>query len=67
MHGFFSKSAARRIEFKVVSEITDVTALFMIKHVKTRWLSLEKVLLRIIEQWENLKQYFLNAIKEDPD
>ena len=35
----------------------------MLKHVKTRWLSLERVLVRIIEQYKNLKEYFFTTIK----
>lgn len=31
----------------------------MVKHVSSRWLSLKKALNRIIEQWSNLKHYFL--------
>ena len=67
LHGFFSKSAARRIEYSQSESITEISSKFMIRHVKTRWLSLEKVLVRVIEQWPNLKEYFLNTIKADPD
>ena len=31
----------------------------MEKHGLTQWLSLEKVLVKLMEQWENLSEYFL--------
>lgn len=31
----------------------------MFRHVSSRWLSLKAVLIRIVEQWANLRQYFL--------
>lgn len=34
----------------------------MIRHVQTRWLSIQKVILRIVEQLVNLKQYFLKFL-----
>ena len=67
LHGFFSKSAARRVEYSQSELITKLSSKFMLRHVKTQWLSLEKVLVRIIEQWQNLKEYFLVTIKGDPD
>ena len=35
---------------------------YVIKHCQTRWLSLDKVLGRIIEQYKNLKEYFLKTL-----
>ena len=32
------------------------------KHVTTRWISLQDVLIRIIEQFPNLKEYFLKVV-----
>ena len=37
----------------------------MLRHVETRWLSIAKVLIRIFEQWENLKQYFNITVCKD--
>ena len=59
LHFVFKLSAARREDDRGVSELTDVTTHYVIKHSHTRWLSLDKVLVRIIEQYENLKEYFL--------
>ena len=38
----------------------------MIWHVETCWLSLPTVLLQIMEQFENIKDYFLNKLPLDP-
>ena len=36
------------------------------KHIQTRWLSLDRVLVRILEQYQNLKCYFLERLPELP-
>lgn len=59
LHFFFKLSAARREDYKEVSSITEVTSHFVLKHCQTRWLSLDRVLVRIMEQFDNLKEYFL--------
>ena len=60
-----ANSAARRIEYTETESITEVTARFMLRQVKKRWLSLEKMLIRIIEQWPNLRHFFLVTVVED--
>ena len=59
LHFFFSLSSARREDFQGMSEITDVTVHYLLTHCCTRWLSIDKVLVRIIEQYDNIKEYFL--------
>ena len=56
---FFKLSAARREDLSKVEEITDVAHRNPLKHVQTRWLSIERVLVRLNEQYPNLRQYFL--------
>jgi hypothetical protein len=58
-HFFFKLSAGRREDYQEVSSITEVTSHYVLKHCQTRWLSLDRVLVRIFEQFENLKEYFL--------
>ena len=48
LHFFFKLSAARREDYRGVSELTDVTTHYVVMHYQTRWLSLDKVLVRII-------------------
>ena len=59
LHLFKNFSAARREDYKGVSSITKITSHFVLKHCQTRWLSLNRVLVRIVEQFDNLKEYFL--------
>ena len=66
LHFFFKLSTARREDYRGVSELTDVTTHYVINHCQSRWLSLDKVLLRIIKQYENLKEYFLKTLPTLP-
>ena len=52
-------STARWEDYKGVSSITEITSHVVLKHCQTRWLSLDHVLIRIIEQFDNLKEDFL--------
>ena len=56
---FFKLSAARRAGYQNISEVTDIVAEYGLKHSTTRRVTLRRVLVRLIEQYENLKQYFL--------
>ena len=62
LYFFFKYSSARRDDYKFVEEITEVTAQFMLRHCQTRWVSIDKVLLIIIEQFGNLYEYFVNTV-----
>ena len=65
LHFFFKLSAARREDYEKVSEITDICCVYMMKHIQTRWLSIEKVLVRIMQQFQNLKSYFFETLPKD--
>ena len=56
---FFKLSAGRRADYQKISEVTDIVAEYALKRSTTRWVTLRRVLVRLIEQYENLKQYFL--------
>ena len=56
---FFKLSSARREDYSDLGKITEVAAAYTVKHSSTRWLSLKFVCIRILEQWDNLKQYLL--------
>jgi len=49
-----------------LESLTDETAHFVLKHCQTRWLSLDKVLVRIIVQIDHLKVYFLEFLPKQP-
>ena len=62
MYGFFKVSSGRREHYKNVEGITDATAQYVLRHSSVRWLTMKYVLIRIIEQWENLREYFCNFV-----
>ena len=66
LHFFCKLSAAISEDYRGVSELTDVPTHYVIKYCQTLWLSLDKVLMRIIEQYENLKEYFLITLATLP-
>ena len=62
---FFHLSSARREDYKSLEEITHVTAHYVKKHGPTRWLSMKQVGVRVLEQIENLSEYFLNFLPKE--
>ena len=54
LHFFFKRFAARR-DYKVVENIIEITTHYMKKHVESRWLSIDRSLVQILEQIENLR------------
>ena len=62
LHFFFKRSAFLREDYKMVENITEITTHYMKKHVESRWLSIGHSLVRILEQMENLREYFLKEI-----
>ena len=63
---FFKRSAARMEDYKEISAFTEVTSHFVLKHCQTRWLSLDRVLVQIVEQFENLKEFLLVKLPTIP-
>ena len=59
---FFKLSATCRADYKSMVKITDVVAEYAMKHSTTSWVTLWKVLVRLIEQYDNLKEYFLTFL-----
>ena len=62
LHFFFKLSSARREDYASLENVTNIVAQYSKKHVETRWLSKKYVALRLLEQWPNLKKYFLNFL-----
>ena len=54
-HFFFKYSAGRREDFAKVLEITGILSRHLEKHCTSRWISLDKVLVKLIKQFDNLK------------
>ena len=55
LHGSFKLSSARREDYNHLEDVTEVTAHYVLRHSSFRWLTMEHVLVRIIEQWPNSK------------
>ena len=43
-------------------EFTDAVSEYALKHSTTRWVTMRKVVVRLIEQYDNLKEYFLTFL-----
>ena len=56
-HFFFKYSTGRREDFQDVSNVTGVLTQHLEKHCSSRWISLDKVLVKAIEQFPNLVEY----------
>ena len=54
----FNHSAKRKEEYREFLEFCDVAPLKILKHASTRWLSLEKCVNRLLQQWSALLSYF---------
>lgn len=65
LHFFFKYSSARREDFGLASDVTNVKTANMLRHVSSRWLSIRQVLKRIIEQWDNLVEYFIKQLPRE--
>ena len=63
---FFKLSAGRRADFQKISEVTVIVSEYALKHSTTRWETFRRVLVRLIEQYDNLNQYFLVFLPTSP-
>ena len=45
-----------------MEEVADVTAEYLLKYCSTRWLYAGKVIIRALEQMDNLSTYFLTKL-----
>ena len=64
LYFFFKHSAKPREEYKGMEEFIEVTAEYLLKYSSTRWLYIGKVCVRLIEQFKNVDEYFLNHLPQ---
>ena len=57
---WFDKSTKRKADLVEFCSFCDINYRKMIKHVNTRWLSLERAVGRVLAQFPGLKSYFLS-------
>ena len=62
LHFFFKRSSARREDYKSLECVTGVTGEYMKRHAETRWVGMKYVALRVLEQWQNITNYFLEFL-----
>ena len=63
----FKYSAKRWTEYQEIrSEFSEIQPLRILKHCTTRWLSLERCVKRVIDQWPALHAYFDREVDIQP-
>ena len=60
LYYWFEKSTKRKANLVQYCSFCDIDYRDVIKHVNTRWLSLEKAVYRVLQQYDGLKSYFLS-------
>lgn len=60
IHGWFKLSTARREDLSKLREELEMDEVneFFLRHVSTRWLMMEPVIIRIIKHWDPLCEYY---------
>ena len=66
VYSFFSTSAKRRESLKEFCEFCDVEFHEILRHVVTRWLSLNPAITRLLQNWVPLKSYLISIGQECP-
>ncbi len=65
LYYYFEKSAKRKHDLHEFQHFTDTKELKILKHCKTRWLSLDRAVKRVIQQWPALYAYFDSVSESD--
>lgn len=65
IYGYFSNSPKRIMELKSFQVFVNVEPRKILKLSQTRWLSLEAVVNRILDQWDALEPFFAKASEKD--
>lgn len=66
VYGHFSASAKRRESLKEFCQFCDVEFREILRHVTTRWLSLNPAISRLMRFWTALRSYFISLGEECP-
>lgn len=60
LYYWFEKSTKRKASLSEYCSFCDINYRKILKHVNTRWLSLERAVTRVLQQYDALKSYFLS-------
>ena len=63
LYYWFDKSTKRKATLLNYCSFCDVDYREIVKHVNTRWLSLERAVSRVLDQYDALRSYFLSQGK----
>ena len=67
LYYYFHKSARCREELREFQDFVGISEMKIIKHCPTHWFSLEKVIKRVLHQWEALHAYFDKQAETNSD
>ena len=62
LHFFLKYSSARRNDFLRMQDLTNITAHFLKQPSETRWIAIKYVAVRVLDQYPNIKEYFLKFL-----
>ncbi len=65
IYSHFAHSAKRLAEYERFQSFTNIEPHKLLKPAQTRWLSLEQCVVRVLEQWPALEEYFKKAAETD--
>ena len=65
LYFFFKYSSARRKDFLAIQDLTNVTAQFLKQPAETRWIAIKYVAIRVLDQYPNIKEYFLKFLPKE--
>ena len=65
LYYYFDKSSKRKEILHEFQEFTNTKELKILKHCKTRWLSLDRAVKRVPQQWDALYAYFDREAETD--
>ena len=65
LYFFFKYSSARKKDFLAIQDLTNVTAQFLKQPAETRWIAIKYVAVRVLDQYPNIKEYFLKFLPEE--
>ena len=67
LHNFLKLFSAKREGYTKLQELTEVAAQYVLRHSSVQWLTMKCIVIRVIEQWLNLKEHLLPFIPKQKE